>query len=81
MSRTFLIDAAERAVKTFAQAVLAYFSAGAFDVLSADWGEALTVGGSATVLSALTSLASLKLGHSGTASATDVVEPSGRHAA
>lgn len=81
MPRQFLIDAAERAAKTFAQAVLAYFSAGAFDVLSADWGEALTVAASATVLSVLTSVASLKLGISGTASATDAVEPAGRHAA
>ena len=81
MSRTFLIDAGERAAKTFAQTLVAYFGADALDVLHADWGNGLSVSIGAVVLSALTSVASLKLGHSGTASATDVVEPSGRHAA
>lgn len=89
MTRDFLLDSAERAIKTFAQAMLAYFAADAMDVLSADWGEALTVSGTAVLLSVLTSLLSLKLGGNGTASATDAVVTSsyadavayGRHSA
>ena len=73
MTRDFWLDAAERAIKTFVQGLLAYFAAGAVDVLSADWGEALTVAGTAAFISVLTSLGSLKLGSSGTASATDAV--------
>lgn len=73
VSRDFILDTAERAIKTFAQALIAYFGAGALDVLSADWGEALSVGAGAAVLSLLTSLGSLKLGASGTASATGAV--------
>lgn len=75
---TFAVDTTERAVKTFAQALAAYFGAGAINVLSADWGEALTVSVTAAFLSALSSLASLKLGHKGTASATDAVVPAPR---
>lgn len=75
-ARQFAADTAERAIKTFAQALLAFFAADAvLDVVSADWGEALSVASGATVLSLLTSLASLRLGHSGTASATDAVMP------
>lgn len=81
MTRTFVVDAAERAIKTFAQTLLAFFGADVFDVFEADWGNALSIALGAVVLSVLTSLLSLKLGHSGTASATDVVEPAGRHAA
>lgn len=73
MTRDYWLDTAERAIKTFVQGLLAYFTAGAIDVLSADWGEALTVAGTAAFLSLLTSLLSLKLGNSGTASATDAV--------
>lgn len=82
MTRDFLLDAAERAVKTFAQALLAVLTVqGVSDLLSVDWGRALSVAALATVISALTSLVSLKLGNSGTASATEAVEPAGRHAA
>lgn len=81
MTKQFITDAAERAIKTFAQVLLAYFGADALDVLHADWGNALSVAAGAVVLSLLTSLLSLKLGVSGTASATDAVEPAGRHAA
>lgn len=81
MTREFMLDAAERAIKTFAQTLLAYFGADALDVLQANWGNALSISLGAVVLSFLTSLLSLKLGVSGTASATDAVEPAGRHAA
>lgn len=75
MTRVFITDAAERAIKTFAQTLLAYFGADALDVLQANWPNALSVALGAVVLSALTSLLSLKLGNSGTASATDAVVP------
>jgi hypothetical protein len=76
VSKQFLLDLAERAVKTFAQVLVATFAVGdGFDVVHADWGNALSLAAGATVLSILTSVASLKLGNSGTASATTAVEP------
>lgn len=78
MSRQFWLDALERAVKTFAQVLLAMWAGDAvFDITQTDWGKALSVAFSAVVLSLLTSLLSLKLGNSGTASATDAVVPAG----
>ena len=74
MSTQFLKDAAERAVKTFAQSLLAYFGASALDVLHANWTAALSVALGAVVLS-------LNLGSSGTASLTAAVEPAGKHEA
>ncbi|NUP83916.1 MAG: Holin [Nonomuraea sp.] len=73
MTRDFLLDMLERAIKTFAQAVLATLGAGALNVLHADWGNALALGAGAAVLSVLTSLLSIKLGGNGTASMTDAV--------
>ncbi len=83
MTSQFWTDTAERAVKTFAQALLAVLTVqGVSDVLDVDWGRALSVAALATIISVLTSLLSLKLGNSGTASATKAVQPSyGRHAA
>jgi hypothetical protein len=69
----FWLDLAERAIKTFAQTVLATFGAGALDVLHADWGNALALGAGAALLSVLSSLLSLNLGRKGTASATTAV--------
>jgi hypothetical protein len=81
----FVQDLAERAGKTFAQAFLAAAGvAGAVnDFGSVPWVHAGEVGLVAVVFSFLTSLASLKLGNSGTASLTAAVEPapSGKHAA
>ena len=82
MTKQFWTDTAERAVKTFAQALLAVLTVqGVSDILDVDWGRALSVAALATVISLLTSLLSVKLGHSGTASLTTAVEPAGRHAA
>lgn len=81
MNSQFLKDAAERAVKTFAQTLLAYFGADAFNVLEANWGNGLSVAAGAVALSVLTSLGSFQFGNSGTASLTKAVEPAGRHAA
>jgi hypothetical protein len=79
VSRDFVKDALERAVKTFAQTLIAVFAIGdGFDAFHADWGNALSLAAGATFLSVLTSLASIKLGYSGTASATDAVVPEAR---
>jgi len=76
MNRQFLTDLAERAAKTFAQALIAVLTVqGVSGVLDVNWGRALSVAALATVVSVLTSVASLNLGNSGTASATDAVEP------
>lgn len=67
---------AERAVKTFAQALVAVFAAGV-TVLDVDWGQALAIAGTAALLSVLTSVGSLKLGQYDGPSLVDeaVVEP------
>lgn len=82
MTRQFVADLGERALKTFAQALVAVLTVqGVSGVLDVDWPRALSVAALAAVVSALTSLASVSVGHSGTASLTTAVEPAGRHAA
>lgn len=69
-STTWLKDAAERAVKTFAQALLAMISADSFlNILDFNWGDMFGVSATATVVSVLTSIVSAGLGDKGTASA------------
>lgn len=58
LTATFWKAAGERAVKTFAQSLIAVGLAGATDLLAVDWGNALSVAGLATVLSVLTSVGS-----------------------
>lgn len=53
----FAKAAIERAVKTFAQTLVALWGAGAFDVLHVDWSQALGVAGGAALLSVLSSVA------------------------
>ena len=65
---SFWSDALERAVKTFAQSTVAFIGADAIDVLSLDWGDTLSVGAGAALLSLLTSVASSGVGDKGTAS-------------
>ncbi len=60
--KNLLKDIAERAVKTFAQSLVAVGLAGATDLLSVDWVNALSVAGLATLVSILTSVASSKIG-------------------
>lgn len=55
----FWRGAAERALKTFAQTVLATLGVGATGLLHADWLGALDIGGMAAVLSVLTSMVTL----------------------
>ena len=57
-SKSFWLDALERAVKTFAQALLAVFLVSGVTVLNADWATALATAGTAVLVSFLTSLVS-----------------------
>lgn len=56
-SAKFWQDAAERALKTAAQSVLAVFVAGV-TIMSVDWVDTLAIGATAALVSVLTSVAS-----------------------
>lgn len=56
-NRAFLRSLAERALMTFAQALVAVWGVGQFDVLHADWANALSVAGGAALLSVLKTIA------------------------
>lgn len=60
-SRAFIVAAGERAVKTFAQALVAVFAAGV-TILDIDWVQSLAIAGTAALLSVLTSIASNNVG-------------------
>lgn len=60
----FWKDAAERAVKTFAQTLVALLGAGAVDIIHIDWGARLSVAAGAALVSVLTSIASAGSGNS-----------------
>lgn len=64
----FWKDAAERAVKTAAQAGAAFFVIGTTGVADVDWATVGSISGAAAVASLLTSLASAPFGKPGTAS-------------
>ena len=74
--KLFWVAAGERAVKTFAQALVAVFAAGV-TILDVDWQQALAVSVTAAVVSVLTSVASVRLGPFEGPSLVDeaVVEP------
>lgn len=63
-SRTFWIDAAERAVRTFAQALVAVLAAGFVFTDGAAWGQALLAAAIAALVSLLTSIAASGVGDS-----------------
>lgn len=58
----FWIATAERAVKTFAQSLVALLGAGAVDVLATDWSQKMSVALGAAMISVLTSIASSGFG-------------------
>ena len=60
--------ASERALKTFAQSLLAIFSAAGVGLLTAPWTTALSTAGMAAVLSVLSSMASEPVGEPNTPS-------------
>ncbi|AVD99248.1 holin [Streptomyces phage BillNye] len=74
-SKVFVKDAAERAVKAFASTILSVLVVGdkAFNLVNANWTDALGVGGGAALASVLLSVASYKAGSTGTASAVKQV--------
>ncbi|QPK78254.1 holin [Corynebacterium lizhenjunii] len=81
MSTHFLRDLAERALKTFAQSLLAVLTVGV-PVWDLDWHSAIGIASTATIISILTSLASVGAGQPGTASLIDTTPTSGgRHRA
>lgn len=59
MNKNFWKAAAVRAVKTFAQAMVAQIGAGSVGIVTFDWVGALSVSAMAAVLSIFTSLAGL----------------------
>lgn len=64
-NKEFALAVLERALKTFAQALVAVFAAGSITVLNVDWTQALAVAGTAALLSVLTSIASGGFGNYG----------------
>lgn len=68
MTKRFLRETLERAIKTFAQTLVAILGAGAVDLLSVPWGSALSAAGLAALLSVLTSVGSAAWGDEDTPS-------------
>ncbi|QDK70356.1 holin [Lactococcus protaetiae] len=60
--KTFFKDMSERAIKTFAQAAIGALGAGATGLIGIDWANILSIAGFATLISILTSIASLNIG-------------------
>jgi hypothetical protein len=61
-TRRFWRQAAERAAKSAAQAVIGLWPLDHFDVLQSDWRLALSVAGGAAVLSLLSSVVTARIG-------------------
>lgn len=64
----FWLGTLERAIKTFAQVLVALLSADGLGLHTAPWGAAVSIAGMAAVLSVLTSIASAAGGDKGTPS-------------
>ncbi|HSV66353.1 MAG TPA: holin [Mycobacteriales bacterium] len=67
-TQLFWKSAIERAVKTFAQSLVAVLSVGGIGLVHAPWTTALSAAGMATLLSLLTSVASGTVGDRGSPS-------------
>lgn len=67
-TKQFWVDSAERAIRTFAQALIAVLGAGAVNILTTDWTQALSVAAGAALLSLLMSIASSGVGIKGSPS-------------
>jgi hypothetical protein len=64
----FWKDAAERAIRTFAQALLAMLGTDLVGITELDWPQLLAVGATAAVVSLLTSVVATGVGDKGTTS-------------
>ena len=67
-TKEFWIQAAERAIKTFAQVMLGFLVVGQSGVLSVDWANTLSVSAVAAFASVLMSLVGEGIGDKGTPS-------------
>lgn len=75
-SKDFWIAASERAIKSWAQTLASTLGAGAIVWGAAEWQEALIASVIGALLSVLTSIASINLGHRGSPSiANEVLSP------
>jgi len=79
LTKKFLLDALERAIKTFAQSLVALLGAGATNIVLLNWPDMLGVSATAALLSVLTSVVSSSAGDHASASLVD--ETPGKHAA
>jgi len=64
-NKEFGLAVLERALKTFAQALIAVFAIGSVTVLDVNWNQALAVSGTAALISVLTSIVSANVGNYG----------------
>ncbi len=72
----FWMASAERAIKTFAQALLALIGTDMVGITSLDWPQLLAAAATATLLSVLTSIASANFGKNpGPSLADETIEP------
>ena len=76
LTKAFWLAALERAVRTFAQALIAVFATTQTGLLDVDWPGALSAAGMAAVLSILTSVAASKNGSPSLAN--EIAKPLGR---
>lgn len=79
-SSTFWKASAERAAKTFAQAVLALITGDGIGVLDVNWGDIGSIAALAALASVLTSVVSAPFGPEGSPSVVED-DKAGRHAA
>lgn len=71
----FWAAAAERALKTFAQTIVALIGANLVSVTDLDWAQFIGIGGTAAIVSVLTSVASAPLGNNGPSLADEELLP------
>lgn len=73
-TKTFAVQTLERAIKTFAQTLVALAGASQMDWMSLDWQQLVATSAIAAGLSVLTSIASDKIGPANTPSTVDVYQ-------
>ena len=73
-TKSFVMQLVERAIKTFAQTLVALAGASQMDWLNLDWQQLTATAAIAAGLSVLTSIASDKIGPADTPSTVDVYE-------